>query len=160
MPDTDRRAIAPREKPGHNLRRKRLAWLAASLIAMPLWLGGCAPIEPLPPPAVADTGPPAAAVEPATGPIALAPSITGTPAPAPGRAPAVVIPEPLPPIPAAAVAMPAPPPAPAPAAAIPAAAVESPAEPSPCPPGLIATWSKPDMAGMPVLLCRRAPPPR
>jgi len=158
MPDIDDAAIALREKVGRDVWRIA----AAITVTIPLWLGACSPVQHPAPPAAADTGPPTI-VEPPPGPIALAPSITGTPAPLPAPAPAVAMlaPPPLAPVaavalppPAPTVAMPAPPPAPAPAVETAATA------PSPCPPGATPVMSKPDMAGIPVLLCRRAQPTR
>src|SRR5216684_3469358 len=122
MPDIDDAAIALREKVGRDVWRIA----AAIAVTIPLWLGACSPVQHSAPPAAADTSPPTI-VEPPPGPIALAPSIIGTPAPLPAPAPAVAT---------AATA------------------------PSPCPPGATPVMSKPDMAGIPVLLCRRLPPPR
>jgi 2-oxoglutarate dehydrogenase E2 component (dihydrolipoamide succinyltransferase) len=149
MPEIEDAAIALWETPGQRAWRHRAVRSAAIVIVVPLWLGACAPItvEPSTGPIASPASPITA--EPSAGPIALAPSMTGAPAPAPAPlpepAPAVAAPEPLPP------------PAPAPAEA---AAVETPAAPSPCPPGQIAVISKPDMAGTPVVLCRRPYAPR
>jgi pyruvate dehydrogenase E2 component (dihydrolipoamide acetyltransferase) len=113
------------------------------------------------------------AVEPARGPIVLAPGMTGAPPAAPSPVPARPVaasrPVPAPPLPAAAVEMSAPPPASAPTperampVAVPmsSAAVEIPTfAPVSCPPGAIAMWSEPDVTGTPVAICRRLPPPR
>jgi hypothetical protein len=176
MPEIEDAAIAPRENPGHRAWHHRTArsWafspracpVGAIVVAVPLWLGACAPADRSAPTPFAgssapitvepSTGPiasPGAPIiaEPSAGPIALAPSMTSAPAPAPvlapppEPAPAVAAPEPLP-----AVAAAEPPPAPAAAAA-----AETPVAPSPCPPGQIAVISKPDMAGTPVVLCRQ-----
>ncbi len=114
-----------------------------------------------PAPVAAGTSPPA--VEAMPGPIALAPSMTGVPAPSPAparplppppaRSIAVATPAP-PPRPAAAVEIPTPPPTPFAAVGIPTVA------PFPCPPGAIAMWSEPDVAGTPVPICRRLSPPQ
>ena len=152
MPDIDDAAIALREKAGWGVRRIGAMWSAAIIVAIPLILPACAPVAQAPPPAAADTGSPTIAEAP-SGPIALAPAITGTPLPPPAPEPGVALAEPAPaPVPAVA---------PVAALALSAPAVDSaPAAPSPCPPGLIAVMSKPDMSGTPVLLCRRSPLPR
>ena len=106
----------------------------AVMLVTALYLAACVPIE--------NSAPPAAAA-PAAGPIALAPSMTGTPAPPP----APVIPWPAPPTPAAPASMSTPPAA----VATPVAAPS----PSPCPPGAIAMLSKPDFGGTPVPICHR-----
>ena len=165
MPDIDDSAIVRTGKHGRCRRRVRAVGSAAMIVALPLWLLACSPIEHPAPLAVADLGPPTAD-EPAPGPIALAPAFTGTPAPAPARrprpAPAVATTAPPSALAMETVALSAPPPAPtiAVATAMPpptlAVAAES-AAPSPCPPGATAVMSKPDMAGIPVLLCRRPP---
>jgi hypothetical protein len=153
-------------KPGRAPRQVRVvrpvavtrAVIRAVIVAIPVWLGACALMEDWPPPTAAGINPPA--VEPAPGPIALAPSMTGGPAavPSPVAAPArpLAPSRPLPPLPApaAAVAMPAPPPAPSAAVVIPTFA------PILCPPGAIAMWSEPDAAGTPVPICRRFHPSR
>ncbi len=167
MPEIDDSMIAPSEKPGRDGWWIGVAWSAPIMVAMPLWLGACLPIEHPAPPAIADISAPTI-VEPPPGPIALAPTFTGTPAPAlaprPTPVPAVAMPPPPPALPVEAVALAAPPPVPISAVAMAAppptlaVAVESaPVASSPCPPGATAVMSKPDMAGIPVLLCRRPP---
>jgi 2-oxoglutarate dehydrogenase E2 component (dihydrolipoamide succinyltransferase) len=162
MPEIEDAAFALWETPGQRAWRHRAARSAAIVIVVPLWLGACAPADHSAPAPLASPGAPItvepstgpiaspgspSTAEPSTGPIALAPTMTGAPAPEPAP-----LPEPAP-----AAPEPLPPPAPAPAEA---AAVETPAAPSPCPPGQIAVISKPDMAGTPVVLCRRPYPPR
>ncbi len=165
MPDIDDSTIVRRGKRGCGGRRIGAALSAAIIVVIPPWLGACSPIEYPAPPTVAEISELTTA-EPPPGPIALAPAFTGTPAPMLVQrskpAPAVATPAPPPVMPVEAVALAAPPPAPIPAVAMAApppalvAAVESvPAAPSPCPPGMTAVMSKPDMAGIPVLLCRR-----
>jgi len=140
------------------------AMIAPTIIAIPVWLGpvwlgACALMQDWTPPATAGTNPPT--VEPApspiksapiaSGPIVLAPSMTGAPAPPPAAATATATPVPPPAIP---VVMPAPAPAPA-------AAVDTPTfAPVSCPPGAVAMWSGPDAAGVPVPICRRLQPQR
>src|SRR5437762_10900895 len=99
MPVIDDSTIVRRGKRGCWGRRIGVAWSAAIIVAMPLWLGACSPIEHPAPPAIADISAPTI-VEPPPGPIALAPAFTGTPAPM-----LVERPKPVP-----AVAPPAPPP--------------------------------------------------
>jgi len=174
MPEAGNRAIALRQKPRGDAwgRRGVRSWafspracpVGAIITVIPLWLGACSPSEP------AAQAPPASlgssiTVQPLTGPIALAPSVTGAPAPAaatPEPSPMPAPPPAPPPAPAPAVAMPAPPPAPAPVAEAspPPAPAPVAATPPPaifCPPGATAVWSEPDLAGTPVAICRRLP---
>src|SRR6266478_4657062 len=166
MPDIDDSTIVRRGKRGCGGRRIGVVWSAAIIVATPLWLGACSPIEHPAPPTIAEISELTTA-EPPPGPIALAPAFTGTPAPMLVQRPkpvlAVATPAPPPVMPVEAVALAAPPPAPIPAVATAApppalavAAESAPAAPSPCPPGATAVMSKPDMAGIPVLLCRRS----
>jgi hypothetical protein len=162
MPDIDDSTIARRGKHSRGRGRIEAGWSATIIVAMPLWLLACSPIEHPTPLATADISG-STIDEPPPGPIALAPAFTGTPTPAPAVAVAALPPA----LPVEAVALAAPPPAPIPAVAMAApppvlaAVVESAAAaPSPCPPGATVVMSKPDMAGIPVLLCRRSPPPR
>jgi hypothetical protein len=153
MPGIDDAAIVLKENPVRGACWIGVLWPAAIIVAMPLWVGACAPVAEAPLPAATGASSPTIAEAP-LGPIALAPNITGTPLPPPTPASAVAIPAPPSSMPVAAVALPPePPPAPV--------AVETPAAaPSPCPPGATAVLSKPDMSGTPVLLCRRLPPTR
>jgi len=169
MPDINNSATARTGKSSRGIPGVGVLGSAAIIVAMPLWLLACSPIEHPAPRAAADIGPPTIA-EPASGPIALAPSITGTAtleaAPRPVSAPALATNTPPPAMRVETAALPEPLPAPTPAVAMPApppiavATAESTATPSPCPPGATAVMSKPDMAGIPVLLCRHLPVPR
>ncbi len=176
MPTIDDGAISLREKPGRDLWPIRVVRSTAIIIAIPLWLGACSLPQRSEPAPIASPTPPVA-LKPTPGPIALVPSMTGTPLPppAPARPPAppprpataVATAPPLAPPPAPAAAPPVAPPPPLastqPAAppAAPATADAIAAPPSiPCPPGTMAMWSEPDLAGTPVAICRRLAPPR
>src|SRR5713226_7588489 len=100
MPDIDDSTIDRPGRHGRSGRRIAAAGSAAMIVAMPLWLLACLPIEHPTPPAIAEISGSTIA-EPPPGPIALAPAFTGTPASAPAPRP----------MPALAVATPAPPPA-------------------------------------------------
>src|SRR6266567_3294202 len=112
MPDIADGWVAPREKTGRAAWRIGAVRSAMTAVAIALWLGACSPVEHPAPPAVADISPPTI-VEPPPGPIALAPSITGTPVPPPAPVRAAATPAPPLAMPLEAVALPAPPPAPA-----------------------------------------------
>ena len=148
MRDIDNRPLAREDTSGGDPWRIRtvrpvamiVAIMSAIILAVPLWLGACSLIEIKPFEAAAD-GSPSIAPEPIPGPIALAPSMTGTAPPARPSVPAPVRHLTPPPVPPTAVA-------------IPVAAL------APCPPGSIAMWSEPDVTGTPVPICRRLPPPR
>jgi hypothetical protein len=149
------------------------AVIAAIIVGIPAWLlGACGLMQELPAPEAA--GIDARMVEPspgpiASGPIVLAPSMTGAPVPpttppSPPATPVVAVAptpplsRPLPP-PIIPVAAPPAPPALAIPVAMPAPAPAAPVDiptfaPVSCPPGAIAMWSEPDAAGTPVPICR------
>jgi hypothetical protein len=166
--------------PAGSRGRRPAAVIAAIIVGIPAWLlGACGLMQEWPPPEAAGIN--ARMVEPspgpiASGPIVLAPSMTGAPVPpttppSPPATPVVAVAptpplsRPLPP-PIIPVAAPPAPPAPAipvamPAPSPPPAIVDIPTfAPDPCPPGAIAVWSEPDAAGVPALICRRLGPPR
>lgn len=195
--------------------RRRLQPVMVILV-LPLALGACATLEEVMKPPEPTTADAAALAPPApTGPVALAPKLTGAapnpvrvaaakpiaaaPAKAPASTPIAAVPLPPPPAakPAAALppapVAPAKPATPAPAAVaapLPAASKEAPpvrpavaettiavaaaapggppaARPNlaagketACPAGTFGMWSKPDVIGQPVYICRSLTPPR
>jgi hypothetical protein len=112
--------------------------IAAVIVAVPLWAGACALNQDWVPQAAAGTSNQLPAVEPARGPIVLAPSMTGAgtsnqpPAVEPARGPIALAPSMTGAPPAAPSPVPARPVAasrPVPAPALPAAAIEMPMPP-------------------------------
>jgi hypothetical protein len=163
MHDIDDGTISARKKSGNDASRPHLR-SAAIVVALTALLAACSLVQPKPTEAAAEASPPVV-TEP-LGPIALAPSLTGVPTPPPApvrpeaaRITAVPLAPPAPPPPEAPpiAAVPPPPPTPAePAAPPPAPAAAIPATvPIICPPGSIAMWSEPDLAGTAVPICRR-----
>ncbi|HEX3952414.1 MAG TPA: hypothetical protein VHW90_02495 [Stellaceae bacterium] len=109
-----------------------------------LWLSGCSLLTEAPATATDSNAPITAeavpAPEPASGPVALAPEMTGPPATSRPAATAAAMPQ-----------------APAPTVSVAAAAAPA---PRPCPSGTIGMWSEPDLAGAAVFVCHQIPPRR
>src|SRR6266851_4103785 len=78
MPDIDDSTIARRGKHSRGRGRIGAGWSAAIIVAIPLWLLACSPIEHPTPLATADISG-STIDEPPPGPIALAPAFTATP---------------------------------------------------------------------------------
>ena len=134
MPQSSRRGISTR---------------TAVLLAMVAWLAGCVPVEESKTDAAA--APAAVTSEALPGPIALAPELAG---PKPAKLSAEVTPDKI----AAVLAAPEPVRAPEPAPGATLAAAAPPPGPPPvqCPADMVGKWSGPDIAGVPVYICRRS----